>query len=65
MSRYVLNDAYTESFFGWGNNANEQKILAEYFVPKIVEEFKPQYVLDVGCGSGEWLDEYWKHIVKN
>ena len=62
--RYVLNEAYTESFFGWDDNANEQKILAEYFVPKIMEKFKPQYVLDVGCGSGQWLDEYRKHNVK-
>ena len=29
-----------------------------------MEEFKPQYVLDVGCGSGQWLDEYRKHNVK-
>ena len=62
--RYVLNETYTESFFGWNDNANEQKILAEYFVPKIMKEFQPKYVLDVGCGSGQWLDEYRKHNVK-
>ena len=27
--RYVLNEAYTESFFGWNDNATQQKILAE------------------------------------
>jgi cyclopropane fatty-acyl-phospholipid synthase-like methyltransferase len=62
--RYVLNETYTESFFGWNDNANEQKILAEYFVPKIMKEFQPKYVLDVGCGSGQWLDEYRKYNVK-
>ena len=56
--RYSLDKTYTESFFGWGDNATQQKILAEYFVPKIVKEFKPNYVLDVGCGTGQWLDEY-------
>ena len=62
--RYDLDVAYTESFFGWGDNATQQKILAEYFVPKIIKEFQPQYVLDIGCGSGQWLDEYRKHNVK-
>ena len=62
--RYVLNETYTESFFGWDDNATQQKILAEYFVPKIIKEFKPNYVLDVGCGSGQWLDEYRKYKVR-
>ena len=62
--RYNLNETYTESFFGWGDNATQQKILAEYFVPKIIKEFQPKYVLDVGCGSGQWLDEYRKYNVK-
>ena len=34
--RYDLNKTYTESFFGWDDNATQQKILAEYFVPKII-----------------------------
>ena len=62
--RYDLEKTYTESFFGWGDNAAQQKILAEYFVPKIVKYFKPKYVLDVGCGSGQWLEEYRKHNIK-
>ena len=62
--RYFLNEAYTESFFGWNDNATQQKILAEYFVPKIMKEFQPKYVLDIGCGSGQWLDEYGNHNVK-
>ena len=62
--RYVLNEAYTESFFGWNDNDTQQKILAEYFVPKIMKEFQPKYVLDIGCGSGQWLDEYGNHNVK-
>ena len=62
--RYDLDETYAESFFGWGDNAAQQKVLAEYFVPKIVKYFNPKYVLDVGCGSGQWLDEYRKHDVK-
>ena len=61
--RYNLDEAYTEGYFGWDNNAPQQKILAEYFIPKIVKYFKPKYVLDVGCGSGLWLDEYRKHNI--
>ena len=62
--RYDLEKTYTESFFGWGDNAAQQKTLAENFAPKIVKYFHPNYVLDVGCGSGQWLDEYRKHNIK-
>ena len=62
-NRYDLDIAYTESFFGWGDNATQQKVLAEYFVPKIIEKFNPKYVFDIGCGSGQWLDEYRKYNV--
>ena len=61
--RYDLDKAYTESFFGWGDNATQQKVLAEYFVPKIIEKFNPKYVFDIGCGTGQWLDEYRKYNV--
>ena len=61
--RYDLDKTYTESFLGWGDNAAQQKVLAEYFVPKIIKKFKPKYVLDVGCGSGQWLDEYRKYNI--
>ena len=62
-NRYNLDETYTESFFGWGDNATQQKVLAEYFVPKIIEKFNPKYVFDIGCGSGQWLDEYRKYNV--
>ena len=62
-NRYDLDIAYTESFFGWGDNAAQQKVLAEYFVPKIIEKFNPKCVLDVGCGTGQWIDEYRKYNV--
>ena len=61
--RYDLDEAYTESFFGWGDNAAQQKLLAEYFVPKIIEKFNPKCVFDIGCGTGQWLDEYRKYNV--
>ena len=61
--RYNLDETYTEGFFGWGDNASQQKVLAEYFVPKIIKKFNPKYVLDVGCGTGQWLDEYRKYNI--
>ena len=62
--RYDVDAAYNESFFGWDNNAIQQQQLAQYIVPKIVERFRPKYVLDIGCGSGQWLDEYRKYKVR-
>jgi SAM-dependent methyltransferase len=61
--RYDLDIAYTEIFFGWGDNAAQQKVLAKYFVPKIIDKFNPKCVFDVGCGTGQWLDEYRKYNV--
>ena len=62
--RYDVDATYNESFFGWDNNAIQQQQLAQYIVPKIVERFRPKYVLDIGCGSGQWLDEYRKYKVR-
>ena len=62
--RYNLDKAYDKGFFGWDNNAPQQKVLAEYFVPKIINYFNPKYVLDVGCATGQWLDEYRKYNIK-
>ena len=62
--RYDVDGAYNESFFGWDNNALQQQQLAQYLVPKIVERFRPKYVLDIGCGTGQWLDEYRKYKVR-
>ena len=62
--RYDVDATYNESFFGWDNNAIQQQQLAQYLVPKIVERFRPKYVLDIGCGSGQWLDEYRKYKVR-
>ena len=61
--RYDLDEAYSEGFFGWDNNAPQQVVLAQYFVPRIIEKFKPKYVLDIGCGTGQWLDEYRNYDV--
>ena len=61
--RYDLDEAYSEGFFGWNNNAPQQVVLAQYFVPRIIEKFKPKYVLDIGCGTGQWLDEYRNYDV--
>ena len=61
--RYDLDKTYSAFFFGWDDNAREQQILAQYFVPKIVKLFNPKYVLDVGCGSGQWLDAIDLNII--
>ena len=62
--RYDVDATYNVNFFGWDNNAIQQQQLARHIVPKIVERFRPKYVLDIGCGSGQWLDEYRKYKVR-
>jgi SAM-dependent methyltransferase len=34
---------------------------AAVIVPLLIERFSPSTVLDVGCGTGEWLAEFMRH----
>jgi SAM-dependent methyltransferase len=44
--------------------ASFSRMAAEEMVPILVDELNPQSVLDVGCGFGEWLEEFKKRDVQ-
>ena len=54
---------YTESFFNDLKAGSKQS--ATEIVPLILELLKPSSVVDIGCGSGEWLSVFNKHGVKD
>ncbi|HBD93756.1 MAG: hypothetical protein A2015_12525 [Spirochaetes bacterium GWF1_31_7] len=41
------------------------QVSAQIIVPLIVDLFKPQSVLDAGCGHGIWLNEFRKHGIED
>ena len=54
---------YTESFFDDLKAGSKQS--ATEIVPLILELLKPSSVVDIGCGSGEWLSVFNKHGVED
>jgi SAM-dependent methyltransferase len=54
---------YDPAFFEMVRRDSRQS--AQLVVPKILELFQPTSLLDVGCGTGEWLDEFSKQGVTN
>ena len=54
---------YTESFFDDLKAGSKQS--ATQIVPLILELLKPSSVVDIGCGSGEWLSVFDRHGVED
>lgn len=54
---------YDEKFFG--EMVTTSGKAAQYIVPDLVKLFKCKSVLDLGCGTGEWLLEWKKSGVKD
>lgn len=50
------SEIYSESFFDL--QATGSKKASEVIVPLLMSRFSPSSVLDVGCGSGEWLNTF-------
>src|SRR5215213_9197586 len=46
-------DAYTPKYFG--NFRSTSRTSAEVVVPQLIEWFSPHSVIDLGCGTGQWL----------
>lgn len=44
---------YTKDFYN--SQRKRSRISASHILPKIIELIKPKSVLDIGCGTGEWL----------
>ena len=54
---------YTESFFDDLKAGSKQS--ATQIVPLILELLKPSSVVDIGCGSGEWLSAFNRYGVED
>jgi glycosyltransferase involved in cell wall biosynthesis/SAM-dependent methyltransferase len=50
---------YTSKFFG--TRQTQTRKAASRIVPKVLEMIQPTSVIDVGCGSGEFLAAFWEH----
>lgn len=55
--------AYTETFFD--DMAGQSGSSAAVVVPLLCEMFEPSSVVDVGCGTGEWLAEFVRHGIED
>lgn len=52
---------FDTAYFGWQGDSAERS--ARAVVPHVVERFRPKSVVDVGCGSGAWLNVFREHGV--
>ena len=52
----MRHTAYNDSFFG--NMHVVSACSAEVVVPLLMDKLSPRSVLDVGCGTGAWLNEF-------
>ena len=55
--------AYTDTFFK--DMAGQSESSAVVVVPLLCEMFEPSSVIDVGCGTGEWLAEFIRSGVED
>jgi len=54
---------YDSSFFEWQGARAEQS--ARVVVPRLVELVRPHSVVDLGCGTGGWLQVFREHGVED
>jgi SAM-dependent methyltransferase len=54
---------YTEDFFSYNEELSRQS--ASVMVPLILELVHARSVIDVGCGTGEWLSVFWENGIED
>lgn len=59
MNEIVYNKAF------YLNQMNESKKSAREIIPMLFDIYKPNSVIDVGCGTGAWLSEFKNAGVEN
>ena len=55
---------YTEDFYA-ARSKNNIRSSARVIVPLVLELVQPRSVIDVGCGTGEWLSVFEEHGVED
>ena len=58
-----LNNPYTADWYRW--NKENARSSARVIVPLVLELVQPKSVIDVGCGTGEWLSVFKEHGVED
>jgi SAM-dependent methyltransferase len=59
----MKKELYNKEFFK--NHINGTTISAREIVPILLDNYKPKSVVDIGCGSGSWLNEFYKAGIKD
>ena len=54
---------YTPRFFAWG--LDRTRTSAETIVPLVIERVRPRSVVDLGCGTGVWLEAFARHGIED
>jgi SAM-dependent methyltransferase len=54
---------YTPRFFAWG--LERTRTSAETIVPLVIERVRPRSVVDLGCGTGVWLEAFARHGIED
>jgi SAM-dependent methyltransferase len=62
-SRNDITADYPERFYEAVGGGSRRA--AEVIVPLLMRSYRPSSVVDVGCGTGLWLDEFQRHGVTN
>jgi SAM-dependent methyltransferase len=52
---------FDAAYFAWQGDSAERS--ARAVVPLVMERFRPESIVDVGCGSGAWLKVFHEHGV--
>lgn len=62
MNKSVESQHYTSDFYNQIQNRSKRS--AQIVLPYIFEYFKPTSVIDIGCGTGDWLSVFKEFGVK-
>jgi SAM-dependent methyltransferase len=59
----MKNTEYSEDFYK--DQMDESRKSAKEIIPLLLKKYKPKSVIDIGCGSGSWLAEFYAQGIKD